>query len=231
MFVAGLHEPLQAANALEVLGPRPKITAVRRSFSTNVGTELRDGEVPAGAPASFAIDVEHLEGRPTLELRCREDRNTKQVVTIQAGQKTPAASLDTATEGSLFLSTDPGVIGQSGCDLMAVVQSPETGASDPYAIAHVLELPLIESFTIGDTKSGDSLYAATLTGRNLQTIDKVGWDTKTGIPVQGIPTPMPDAPGKQTLSISIGWPSPSPHAPLYVWLRGEKEARRTTSHY
>jgi hypothetical protein len=34
---------------------------------------------------------------------------------------------------------------------------------------------------------------------------------------------------EETLQIAVPWPAPSPHAPLYVWLRGEAAGRLTKS--
>jgi hypothetical protein len=62
-------------------------------------------------------------------------------------------------------------------------------------------------------------------------IEKTGWDAKTGFPVQGIPTPVPGSPQEQTLEVALPWPPPSPHAPVYVWLRGESEGRLTNAKY
>ena len=31
----------------------------------------------------------------------------------------------------------------------------------------------------------------------------------------------------QTLRLVLPWPAPGPHAPLYVWLRGEQTGRKT----
>ncbi len=133
--------------------------------------------------------------------------------------------------GALFLSLGPGAVGQSGCQLAAKVRIPTAGVSDAFLLGRVIDLPLIDKFTLADEKLGDSLYAGTLTGKNLQMVEKTGWDAKTGYAVQGIATPVPGTPGEQTLKIALPWPSPSPRAPLYVWLRGETEARLTQARY
>jgi len=70
-----------------------------------------------------------------------------------------------------------------------------------------------------------------LTGQDLQMIEKTGWDARTGFPVQGIPTPVPGSPQEQTLEVALPWPPPSPHAPVYVWLRGESEGRLSKAKY
>jgi hypothetical protein len=140
--------------------------------------------------------------------------------------------LDFTGEGSLFLSVDPGAIGDSGCQLSAKVVERQTGTSDSYVLGRLMRLPHIKSFAISDVKLSNSSYVATLTGEDLQLIDKTGWNATASEPVQGIPTPVPGGPHQeQSLQIAMPWPPPSPKAPLYVWLRGESQARLTSSRY
>jgi hypothetical protein len=98
-------------------------------------------------------------------------------------------------------------------------------------LGRVIRMPRIEKFALSDEKLTLALYAGTLTGQDLQMIEKTGWDTKTGFAVQGIPTPVPGAPQQQTLKVALPWPPPSPHAPIYVWLRGESAGRLTDVKY
>jgi len=95
----------------------------------------------------------------------------------------------------------------------------------------VTRLPQIIKFTLSDQKLGNSLYQGTLTGQDLQMIDKTGWGPDTGYPVQGIPTPVRGNPQEQTLKIEMPWPPPSPGAPIYIWLRGETNGRVTAMRY
>jgi hypothetical protein len=139
--------------------------------------------------------------------------------------------LDFAGEGILFLSVDPGSVGHSGCQFVATITVEETGASDPYTLGRIIRLPHIERFSLTGDKVGSNLYAGSLTGQELQTIEKTGWDSKNGYPVQGIPTPVAGNPQEQTLKIELSWPPPSPRSPLYVWLRGETEGRMTQAKY
>jgi hypothetical protein len=122
-------------------------------------------------------------------------------------------------------------VGQSGCHLTATVTVPATGTSDPFPLGGIVRLPRIDRFTVEDEKLDKSLYAGTLTGYDLQTIEKTGWSASVGFPVQGIPTPIPGNPKEQTLGIAMPWPPPSPQAPLYIWLRGESQGRLTTARY
>jgi len=36
---------------------------------------------------------------------------------------------------------------------------------------------------------------------------------------------------KQSLKVRLSWPSPAPHAPLFVWFRGEDVGRATKLRY
>jgi hypothetical protein len=132
----------------------------------------------------------------------------------------------------LFLSVDPGVVGLSGCQLAAIINTESAGSSDPTTLGRLIRLPHIEKFALTDEKLNSTLYAGVLTGMDLQVIEKTGWDGKTGYPVQGIPTPVPGSnTQEQTLKVGLPWPPPAPHAPIYVWLRGETSGRLTSVKY
>jgi hypothetical protein len=105
------------------------------------------------------------------------------------------------------------------------------GPSDSQRLGIIVRLPKLESFQLTDEKSGDEGYAAILQGKDLETLEKAGWDAQTGIPIDAIPTPVAGEPNKERLKIVLPWPAPSPHAPLYIWLRGEPTGRLTTSRY
>jgi hypothetical protein len=62
-------------------------------------------------------------------------------------------------------------------------------------------------------------------------IERTGWDAKSGLPVDNLPKAIAGAGQKQSLRIALRWPSPSPRAPLYIWLRGETEGRATKASY
>jgi hypothetical protein len=191
---------------------------------------LREGEIPAGAPSSFALRAQNLDARPLLTLTCPNLPYINQAVALHSGETKDGVQLDFAGEGLLYLSLDPGVVGQSGCKLTATLTSDSAGESDPFALGRIIRLPRLAKFTLTDQKAGD-LYIGQLVGQDLQTIEKTGWDAKTGFAVQGIPTPVPGTPQEQTLNIALPWPPPSPHAPIYVWLRGETEGRLTDAKY
>jgi hypothetical protein len=75
---------------------------------------------------------------------------------------------------------------------------------------------------------GPATYAGILKGRDLDVIEKTGWDAHDGVRVDYVPAPVPGDPTLQTIRIALPWPAPAPHAPLYVWLRGDDEGRQTT---
>jgi hypothetical protein len=231
VFVDDIQEPLQIPDLLEVAGPRPEITSVKDSFAAQPGIEMKKGEIPAESQVSFAILAKNAGASPILSVNCAEASDARQSLTLMPGEKDNSGELDLAGEGVLFLSLNPGEVGRTGCELIAKIENPATGESDPYQLGKVIRLPKIDGFTLSAEKVGDALYAGELTGEDLQAIEQTGWDEKKGAPVQGIPTPVPGESHKQTLEIAMPWPPPSPHAPLYVWIRGESEGRPTSIRY
>jgi hypothetical protein len=111
--------------------------------------------------------------------------------------------------------------------LSATVRSEPVGISDPIMLGRVVRVPQIERFELTDEKADGANYVGILIGRDLQTIEKAGWDAHQGFPVLGIPTPAVGQPERQTLKVALPWPSPTPKAPIYIWLRGESEGRST----
>ncbi len=212
--------------ALQVVGARPKIIEAKPSIARDLAIAPRDGEIPAGSWISFAIKFDSGEAPPVLTLQCAQPARTVQPAKLHAGEKLPGAQLVSAGDGALFLSLDPGTVGQSGCTLTATIETDALGKSDPFTLGNVVRLPRIESFTLSDEKSADGFYGA-LKGFDLETIEKTGWDPKAGLSAPELPRPVAGEDAKQTLRIVMPWPSPSPKAPLYVWLRGESDGRAT----
>jgi hypothetical protein len=229
--VEGLHEPLKVPNVIEVFAPRPKISRTSSSYSEDLSVSVRDGELPAGSFVNFSMSVENAGVQPTIRLQCEDDAMTAAAQSLRPGEKRPAARLEVAGQGMLFLSFDPGAVGQTGCKVMAVVESNSDGRSDPYPLGRVVRLPRIESFTLTDEKLSDGTYAGILKGQDLETIEKTGWNAGAGFAIRDLPTPMAGKDHQQALRVPLSWPSPAPHAPLYIWLRGEAEGRSTRARY
>ena len=230
--VQDIQTPLTFSPALEVAGPRPKIAGVSLSLAQQPDVLLSEGEIPAGSAISFSLLTHNVDAHPALSLSCANDGFVKAPLVLHPGDRTSSAQLDFAGEDGLFLSVDPGVVGQSGCQLAATITTDSAGSSDPTVLGRVIRLPRIEKFALTEEKLGPTLYTGNLTGVDLQIIEKTGWDAKTGFPVQGIPTPVPGSNSQeQTLKVELPWPPPSPHAPIYVWLRGETTGRLTNAKY
>jgi hypothetical protein len=229
--VQDIQTPLTFSGALEVAGPRPQIAGVSLSLAQQPDVRLSEGEIPAGGPTSFSLSAKNLDGHPALSLACADDGFARAPLVLHPGDRTANAQLDFAGAEGLFLSVDPGVVGQSGCELAATITTDSAGTSDPTVLGRIIRLPRIEKFVLTDEKLNGDLYAGNLTGSDLQIIEKTGWSDKTGYPVQGIPTPVPGNPQEQTLKVALPWPPPAPHAAIYVWLRGEATGRLTDAKY
>ncbi|HEX5482279.1 MAG TPA: hypothetical protein VFZ08_06605 [Terriglobia bacterium] len=230
MGVEEIHKPVKIDDLLQVAGPLPKIVSVNESFPKDGNVALQQGEIPAGSAVSFAMHVQNMDSRPAVGLSCSNDA-TREALHLMPGDRKGSAQLDAAGAGLLFLSLDPGMVGQSGCELIADVTTEDAGTSNPYPLGKVVRLPQIDKFSLSNERAGQSLYAGVLTGQDLQMIEKTGWNPKAGYPVQGIPTPVPGSGMQQTLNIELPWPPPAPEAPVYVWLRGEDHGRRTNAKY
>ena len=231
MRITGLEAPVELKEGFQIVGPRPAIARASASFPPKAGLGLREGELPAGRPVSFAIGVEHLHPLASLQLGCRSDGQFQSRLTLVPGRPQGATRLDVTGKDTLFLSLDPGSLSATGCSLAVVVDNETTGSSDPHSLGRVVRLPRIERFVLTGKKLGNSLYEGILTGEQLHHIARAGWDESRGHPVAGIPTPFADNPEKQTLRIALPWPSPEPHAPVFIWLRGEDRGRPTQVRY
>lgn len=228
--VMGMSQAIRFPGVLQVAGARPVITEAKASlpaeFSAASRGLLKDGELPAGSWANVSLKADLGTAPAVVTLQCSDPRRTVQPMTVHVGEKLASAQLSSPTAGALFLSLDPGAVGQSGCALTATVETDVLGKSDPFPLGTVVRLPRIESFTLSDEKAADG-FVGTLKGFDLETIDKTGWDNHTGVSVASSPQPVAGEGARQTLRISMPWPSPSPKAPLFIWLRGEEDGRAT----
>jgi hypothetical protein len=231
--VQGRQEPLTLENAILVVGPRPSISSVQKSLPPDPPIEIRDDELPAGTSVGLLLAVSHLRqsngeaGRPQLDLSCSSGELRK-ALTLEPDERTKQASLSFAGPDALFLAIDPGSVGYPDCELAARVRADPRGASDPFPLGRVVRLPVLDQFTLTDQSLGANVYAGTLRGRDLDVIEKTGWDAGAGQLVAGIPTPVVGEPGEEVLRVALPWPAPAPHAPLYIWLHGETTGRHTS---
>lgn len=219
--VSGLESPLTLADAIEVVGPRPKIASVRTSIPGDLGIEIHADELPVGATVGLALRVENFRGsagaQSTLELGC------------SVGDLRSAMKLSPDDQaGNIFLSLDPGKIGYPGCRMTATAVSDPEGRSESRNIGTVIRIPRLEQLTLTNQKAGASQFAGILKGSGLEIVEKVGWDAHNGVEVDAVPTPVPGDLSKETLRVALPWPAPAPHAPLFVWLRGEETGRQTS---
>ena len=149
---------------------------------------LRDGEIPAWSWVSYALRVEPAGANASLTVQCADPSATVQPLKLHVGEKQANAQLVAAGGDTLFLSLDPGAVGQSGCTLTALMETEDLGKSDPFTLGKVVRLPRIESFAMTDEKSADGFYAV-LKGFDLETIDKTDWAGGTGVAVAGVAAP------------------------------------------
>jgi hypothetical protein len=108
-----------------------------------------------------------------------------------------------------------------------VIDNGREGSSQPVTLAHILRVPQVDSFTVADAPPQNGIRQYQLTGQNLETIEKLGWDDSNGLNASGLPTPLPGPGLKQSIQVNL--PDPiAPAAMLHVWLRGDAEGRATT---
>jgi hypothetical protein len=237
--VKDVAAPVAVPSAIKVSGPRPSITDVKKSVSTAFGLTLRPDELPAGTVVGMVLTFRRFEDgsfdagvvRPHVDLGCKSG-GLRKALSLSPDDHVPGVDLTAASPGMLFLSVDPGLIGYPGCLLAASIDIEPEGLSDAFAIGRVIRVPQLEQFTLSNEQLGQSIYAGTLKGRDLDVIEKTGWDADNGVRVDSVPEPVPgDKSSLETIRVGLPWPAPSPHAPLYVWFRGEGKGRKTSLTY
>ena len=230
MKVKNFEEPVSVQDAFLVGGPKPAITTVRESSQGNLGIALNPGEMPANALVSLEIGVLHAPVISAVNLSC-EDSPGSSVLNIKMGEAKEDVKLTQESPNTLFLLFRPQRVGQPGCAVVATLITPVSGQSEQRKVGSIVLLPKIDSFRLTNEKAGEAAYFAELEGNDLENIAKVGWDAQNGTPVDTIPAPVAGAGNKENLRAVIPWPAPAPHAPLYVWLRGEERGRLTSAQY
>ncbi len=236
--VKGLESPLVVEGAIKVYSARPAISEVRKSVPAALGISFRADELPAGTAVGFTIAYSRsrdtaegtVETRPVVELGCKTG-GLRKAFRLSPDDHTAGIELSVAAPGMLFLSLDPSLAGYPGCLLTATVDIDPEGKSDAYPIGRIVRVPRIEQFTLTNEQIGTAAFVGILKGKDLDVIAQTGWNEQGGVRVENVPTPAPGDAAAQTLRVALPWPAPSPHAPLYIWLRGESEGRRTGASY
>lgn len=218
----GLSTPIRLPLAFQVAGPKPRLISATAGAVDDRGVALRDGEIPAGTMASFTMKVEAADAPVSLTVECAETGLQLQPVKIRLGERRADAKLGAVGPGAWFATFDPGSVGQSGCTLSATVETEATGRSAALTLGRVVRLPRVESLVWTDEKSPGG-YVAILQGTDLETIERVGWDTQNGVAVTAVPRVATG--DRQILRVTLPWPPPSPLAPMQIWLRGELQPR------
>jgi len=230
MKVKNFEEPVSVDDAFLVAGPRPAIEDARQSSQGNLGITLRRGEMAANAVVSFEMNVLHAPAVSEVDLSC-ENVPDSPPLKIKTGEVKDDLKVTQESPDALFLSFRPKTAGPPGCAVMATLLTRKSGQSEPHKLGSIVLLPEIDSFEVSSDKAGDTSWFASLEGHDLEGITKVGWDAQTGTPVDSIPTPVAGPGNKESLRIAVPWPAPAPHAPLYIWLRGEDRGRLTSAKY
>jgi hypothetical protein len=95
-------------------------------------------------------------------------------------------------------------------------------------LGELVRRPEVLGFALSGEAAGPNQYWGELTGNGLERIVRVGWNEREGVAVTELPA---NSEGRQRLRLAVPWPSPAPHAPLFIWLRGETAGRRTNVRY
>jgi hypothetical protein len=226
-FIAGHTEPVLLKNAIHVVGPRPVIESAKLSPPSEISIPLQPGEVAAGAYLSGMLQVKNLEPSSGVQLSCEgQDGN---VATLRMGEHSSSATLQLLGTDQAFLSFDTGRW-PAGCTIQARMDNGPDGLSDPCRLGRLVRFPHVDTFQVVSAENDGGTYVAELTGTDLQNIEKIGWDATNGIAVADLPAPVPGGGMKQLLKVKLPGMEPGPHAPLYLWLRGDQQGRATTIH-
>jgi hypothetical protein len=217
-YIEDRSAPLTFADAVRIVGPRPKIMEVSLSQPPDQTLRLEEGELPGGMYLSAMMRVHRLQSNSVVALHCGAAG-----LTLRLGERSGPNSLQQLSPDQVFLSFDTSVW-FNGCPLLATIANGAEGESEPYTLGRIVRVPKIERFEVTADHAGDGEIHANLLGQNLETIEKTGWSAEQGEAVAGLPLPVAGEGQKQTLQVRMP-PPPAPQPPLYVWLRGESKAR------
>ena len=210
--------------AFQVAGPKPKITAAAATTSEDPPAALREGELLAGSQVSFTLKADNVEAPASLVVDCAEPARSLGALKIRLGERKTGVKFDSVgAAGGFYAAFDPGVVGQPGCSLTAMIESEAAGQSAPFGLGRVVRLPRIESLVWTEEKTAQG-YVGILRGTDLELIDKAGWEGQAGVSVSGAPRSVDRE--MQSLRVALPWPPPSPLAPVSIWLRGDSQGRK-----
>ena len=196
-YLKDRSEPVSLPDALQITGPLPVVASSKLSLPTSMTVSIKPSEFPAGYMLSAMLDAKNIESRSVLRLGCADDAASPAF--LRVGEQTSTSSLQQLSEDQLFLSFDTSAL-PAGCSLQAVIDNGRDGKSLPYTLAQIIRVPEIESFEVTGDPLVNAMHTYALVGRNLEMIEKVGWDDTNGIEVPGLPAPVPGEGQKQTLA-------------------------------
>jgi hypothetical protein len=223
-YLTDRSEPRTFANGVEITGPLPAIASSRLSLPAGMAMALLPGEFPAGYTLNALLDVKNIDRASTLRLRCADGLG--QTETLRVGQQNGNSSLQQLSQDQLFLALDTGQL-PAGCSLEAAIDNGRGGTSASAPLARILRMPQIDSFQLAGDPGENLPRKYQLVGRNLEMIEKLGWDQNNGTELANLPAPLPGPGLKQSVEVML--PDPiAPQAPLYVWLRGDQMGRVST---
>lgn len=225
-YVEDRTEPLTFSDAVRIAGPRPAITEVRVSQPPDQDVQLDSGELPGGVYLSAILRVRHVQSNSIVKLGCQD--SDEPVITLRLGERSGPLSLQQLTPDQMFLSFDSSTWA-TGCLLQAKIANGNDGESDASRLGRIVRVPRIESFGVAGDSAATGQMQATLTGQNLETIERVGWAENAAEPVNTLPLPDAGNGARQVLQVQLP-PPPGAETPLIVWLRGESRPRTTRLH-
>jgi hypothetical protein len=226
-YAQNTSQPAVTPGGVKVVGPRPQVLNVHIATPAKNQFTLQKNELPAGEFLSASMEVKHA--RTGAIVRLTSDTPGSKDVTLRVGEQNSWGSAQVMSEHTLFLTFDAGAW-PAGSTVSAILENGGEGHSKPYVLGKVVRTPQVDAFELTDEKS-DANYIGKLTGTDLDVIAKVGWSPDAGIPVTALPAPLGGDRRKQSLTIVLPWPPPSPRAPLWVWFRGDDQARETKIRY
>jgi hypothetical protein len=229
MTVANFEQPVSADDVFKVAGPRPTIGSVRPSVQGGPGVETHADEIGANSLVSFEMNVAHAAVISEVDLSCENGGSAP--LKIKPGDAKDDLKVTQESADTLFLAFRPRSVGPPGCTVTIRLITAKNGASERRKLGTIVLLPQIDAFNVTSDKAGDSSWFGTLEGRDLEGITKIGWDADQGTAVDAIPVPVAGPGNRETLRVAVPWPAPAPHAPLYIWLRGENQGRQTSAKY